>query len=149
MNMIIVKSGIMIAILLILSSIQGCFGLQRAAGCNNPGLLGCKDKGPEPSVVEQSPVDLKRAPPGGRPQWAPADGCRYLEGHEHPWSRLLDNCMAAGWTRTECFSSLPPDMLEQFESWEAEKALERGRKFQQRSRQPSLGVEPVDQISQD
>jgi hypothetical protein len=122
MNMIIVKSGIMIAILLILSSIQGCFGLQRAAGCNNPGLLGCKDKGPEP---------------------------RYLEGHEHPWSRLLDNCMAAGWTRTECFSSLPPDMLEQFESWEAEKALERGRKFQQRSRQPSLGVEPVDQISQD
>ena len=149
MNKIFVKGGIVLAIVLALGSLQGCFGLQRAWGCNNPGILGCKDKGPEPSEITQPPDGLKRAPPGGRAQRAPVGDGRYLEGHEYPWSRPLDDCMAAGGTRTECFASLPPDILEQFEAWEAERAAQRHRQFQQRSRQPSFGVESVDPTTRD
>ena len=82
MNKIIVRGGIVLAILLALGSLQGCFGLQRASGCSNPGILGCKDKGPEPSEIAQPPAGLKRAPPGGRAQRAPVGDGRYLEGHE-------------------------------------------------------------------
>jgi hypothetical protein len=140
MNKNIVRGGIVLATLLALGSLQGCFGLQRAWGCSNPGILGCKDKGPEPSEITQPPADLKRAPVG--------DG-GYREGHEHPWSRPLDDCMAAGGTRTECFASLPPDILEQFEAWEVERAAQRRRQLEQRSRQPSFGVESVDPTTRD
>jgi hypothetical protein len=58
--------GLGLASLLTLGSLQGCFELQRAVGCGNPGIFGCKDKGPEPSEITQPPADLKRAPPGGR-----------------------------------------------------------------------------------
>ena len=149
MNMRIVKSGIILGILLALGSLQGCFGLQRASGCNNPGIFGCKDRAPEPSGVEQPPAGLERAAAVGRAQTDPANDCRYREGHEYPWSRLLDDCMADGGTRCQCFASLPPDILEQFESFEAEKAAERRRQVQQRSRQPAFGVAPVDPMAQD
>lgn len=145
----IARSGPVLGILLVLCGLQGCLGLQHAAGCNNPGILGCKDKAPAPSEIEQPPARLKPAPPGGRAQAVAGDDSRYVEGHEHPWTPLLDDCMATGRTRTECFSSLPPDILEQFERWEAERASERHRQFQQRSQQPALGVEPVESCEQD
>jgi hypothetical protein len=127
-----VRRVFVLAILFALGSLQGCFGLQRASGCSNPGILGCKDKGPEPSEITQPPAGLRRAPADGREKRAPVDDGRYLEGHEYPWSRPLDDCMAAGGTRTECFASLPADILEQFEDWEAERAAQRRRQFEQR-----------------
>ena len=103
----------MLAILLALATCQGCFGLQRAMGCNDPGIFGCNMEPTDPSEITQPPAGLQ-----------PAQG-RYLEGQEYPWSRPLDDCMAAGGTRTECFASLPPEILEQFEAWEAERAATR------------------------
>jgi hypothetical protein len=76
--------GLGLASLLTLGSLQGCFELQRAVGCGNPGIFGCKDKGPEPSEITQPPADLKRAPPGGRAREAPVGDGRYREEHEHP-----------------------------------------------------------------
>jgi len=35
--------------------------------------------------------------------------------------------MAAGGLRTECFKKLPPDILVQFEAWEADRAAIRRR----------------------
>jgi hypothetical protein len=144
MNRIIVRAGIVLAILAALGSLQGCFEWQRAWGCSDPGILGCKDEMPEPSEITPPPAGLKRAPPGGRAQQAPVGDGRYLEGHDYPWSRPLDDCMAAGGTRPECFASLPPDILEQFEAWEAERGTQRRRSFLWRSGQPSFGFEPVD-----
>jgi len=143
MNKIVVRGATLLGILLALGSLQGCFGLQHAAGCNSPGVFGCKDTGPEPPEITQPPTDLKRAPPGGRAQQAPVGVGSYLEGHEYPWSRPLDDCMAAGGTRTECSARLPPDILEQFEAWEAERAAQRRRQLQQRSRERTFGVESV------
>ncbi len=134
MNKAIPKVGVVLATLLALVTCQGCFGLQRAMGCNDPGIFGCKM---EPSEITPPPAGLQ-----------PAQG-RYLEGQEYPWSRPLDDCMAAGGTRTECFASLTPEILEQFEAWEADRAAQRRRQFQQRSRQPSFGVEPVDPTTGD
>jgi len=37
-------SGVLAAACLVLVTCQGCIKVQRAAGCNNPGILGCKDK---------------------------------------------------------------------------------------------------------
>jgi hypothetical protein len=70
MNGIIVKAGIGLAVLPALGCLQGCFEWQRAWGRNDPGILGCKDKMPEPSEITQPPAGLKRAPPGGRAQQA-------------------------------------------------------------------------------
>jgi len=144
-----VRGGILLVTLLTVSCLLGCFGLQLAAGCINPGIFGCEDKGPEPSEIAQSPTDLKRALRGGRTQQVPVRDGRYMEGQEDPWSRLLDDCMAAGATRTECFASLPPDILAQFEAWEAKTAAERRRQFQQRSRQQPFAVESVTAINRD
>jgi hypothetical protein len=54
------------------------------------------------------------------------------EGHEYPWSQPLDECMAAGGLRTECFESLPPDILAQLEAWEAERGAIRRQQLQRR-----------------
>ena len=149
MNKIVLRGGIALSILVVLGSLKGRVGLQRAAGCSNPGFFGCKDKGPVPSEIVQPPADLKRAPPDGRPREAPASDSRYQEGHEYPWSRLVDDCMAAGGTRIECFASLPPDILEQFEAWEAEEAAQRSQQIRQRSRQPSFGAGSLDPTARD
>ncbi len=101
------------ATLLVLVTFQGCFELQRAIGCPNTGLFGCRD---EPSEIEPTATELK-----------PAQG-RYLEAQEFPWSRPLDECMATGRNRTECFESLPPEILTQFEQWEQEKAAMRRKR---------------------
>lgn len=135
----LVKGGIVIAVLMALSSLQGCFGLQRAVGCSNPGVLGCRDKISEASESTQAPSDVEHAPSRSTQV---GDG-RYLDGHEYPWSRILDECMAAGGTRTECFATLPSDILEQFEAWEAERAAQRRGQIDQESRHPSFGVESV------
>ena len=102
-----VKGGIVFAALLALVMCQGCFELQRAVGCNNTGIFGCKD---EPSEIQEPNPDLKRAPPGGRyPR-------RYQEGEPQPWTTLIDDCMAGGGQRTECIENLPPDILAQLEA---------------------------------
>jgi hypothetical protein len=54
------------------------------------------------------------------------------EGHEHPWSRALDECMAAGGQRSDCWESMPPDILAELEAWEAERGVIRRRQFQSR-----------------
>jgi len=149
MNKVVVWGGVALASLLALGSLHRSSELQRAAGCGDPGFFGCNDKGLEPSAITQPPAGLKHAPPGGRAKQAPLGDGRYREGHEHPWSRPLDDCMAAGGTRTECFASLPPDVLEQFEAWEAERAVQRSEQIQHRSRQPSFGVESVDPNTRD
>ena len=143
MNKIAARGGVLLATLLALGGLSGCFGLQRAAGCSNPGIFGCEYKGPEATEIAPAPAELKRAPPDGRAEQAPDGDGRYLEGHEYPWSRYLDDCIAVGGTRAECVASLPPDILQQFEAWEAERAAQRRRQFQQRSRQPSFGVESL------
>ena len=140
----IVRGGTLLAIMLALATCQSCMTLQRATGCNDTGIFGCQDVPPEPSEIQPTESELRRAPPGGRSQWMPIDDGRYLEGQEYPWSRPLDDCMAMGRTRTECFASLPPELLEQFEIWETERGAQRRRLFQQRSLQPAFGVESND-----
>jgi hypothetical protein len=54
------------------------------------------------------------------------------EGIEHSWSRPLDECMAAGGLRAECFESLPPNIVAEFEGWEAAQAAVRRHQFQLR-----------------
>lgn len=142
-----VMTTVLLAVLL-----TGCFQAQRALGCNNTGILGCKD---EPSEIQPPDPELRRAPSGGRSpprprqeEQLPEDATRrYATGHEHPWSQSLDECMAASGLRTECFENLPPDILAQFEAWEAERATIRRRQFQQRQQlenSPSFGLEPND-----
>lgn len=69
------------------------------------------------------------------------------DGGQQPWIQPLNECMAAGNSRTECFEKLPPDILARFEAWEAERAKNRRRLFQQRQNpqnSPAFGVEPDD-----
>lgn len=79
--------------------LTGCFEAQRALGCNDTGILGCKD---EPSDIQPPDPELRPAPSGGRSlprpnprEQAPevtASGC--LEHHQYPWSqqrRELEN----------------------------------------------------------
>jgi hypothetical protein len=54
------------------------------------------------------------------------------EGLEHPWSRALDECMAAGGQRSDCWESMPPDILAEMEVWEAERGVVRRRQFDSR-----------------
>lgn len=130
--------------------LTGCFEAQRALGCNDTGVLGCKD---EPSDIQPPDPELRPAPSGGRslPRPNPREqapevtASGYLEHHQYPWSQPLNECMAAGGLRTECFKKLPPDILVQFEAWEADRAAIRRRQFQQRrelENSPLFGVEP-------
>jgi len=131
--------------------VTGCFQAQRALGCNNTGIFGCKD---DPSEIPAPDPELRRAPsevralsPGQEKQVPEFATRRYLEGHEYPWSQPLDDCMAAGGLRTECIENLPPDILAQFEAWEAKRGTTRRRQFQQRRQpenSPLLGVESSD-----
>ena len=59
-----------LAIVLVLGSLQSCMELQRAIGCNDPGIIRCKDIPPKGADEITQPADssLKRAPPGGRQQ---------------------------------------------------------------------------------
>ena len=41
---------------------------------------------------------------------------------EYPWEPLIDACVEQGTPRDECIESLPADVLEQFETWESERA---------------------------
>lgn len=54
------------------------------------------------------------------------------EGHEHPWTRAIDECMAAGGQRSDCYESMPPDVLAELEAWEAEQGVVRRRQFESR-----------------
>ncbi len=120
MSKTIFKGGIVLATLLALIACQGCLKLQRAIGCNNTGIFGCKD---EPSEIQPPNPDLQRAPPGGR------SSPRYQEGQEQPWSAIVDRCMAAGGQRSECIENLPPDVLAQLEAWESGNAAMRRRQL--------------------
>ena len=91
-------------------------------------LAACQEVPPELSEIQ--------------PDWVPIDDGRYLPGLEYPWSRPLDDCMGTGRTRTECFASLPPELLEQFEAWEAEQAAVRRQLTRRRLPGPGFGVAP-------
>ncbi|MDG2176417.1 MAG: hypothetical protein P8M72_09865 [Gammaproteobacteria bacterium] len=58
---LILRSLAVVVVFGCLTGIVGCYQLQHAVGCNNPGLFGCKDK-PEfrPQGPEASP-ELQRA----------------------------------------------------------------------------------------
>ncbi len=115
----------------------GCFETQRAAGCNNVGILGCKD---EPSDIRPSQPELRTAPSAARSvpradpyQQPPAmTNTDAVSGHQYPWTQPLNECMATGGLRSECFEKLPPEILAQFEAWEAERASIRRRQFERR-----------------
>ena len=47
-------------------TLPGCFTLQRAMGCNNVGLFGCKDNVETPPQRPEAYPELKRAPESGR-----------------------------------------------------------------------------------
>lgn len=119
----------MITVLVFTSLLAGCFEAQRAAGCNNTGIFGCKDA---PAEIQPPDPELRPAPAGGR-------------SPQHPWTQPLNDCMAAGGLRTECFEQLPPDILVQYEAWEAERAAIRRRQFEQRrelNNSPVFGMKP-------
>ena len=115
----------------------GCFEVQRAAGCNNVGILGCKDK---PYEIEPPDPALKPAPSGGRHcpgaellhEASEAGDPDCLRRNQHPWIQPLNECMAAGGLRTDCLEGLPPEVLIQLEAWESERAAIRRRQFEQR-----------------
>jgi len=126
-------------------------------GCNNVGVFGCKD---EPSEIQPPDSELSRAPsirrsarrPSQPEQLQEVAADRNPQGNEHPWTKPLNKCIAAGRLRTECIEGLPPDILAQFETWEAERATIRRRQFQQRQQSessPSFGVEPNDPSTSD
>ena len=117
----------------------GCFEAQKAAGCNNVGILGCKDK---PSEIEPPDPALKPAPSGGRHcpgaelphEASEASNSDCLRRNQHRWIQPLNECMAAGGLRTDCLDGLPPEVLIQLEAWEAERAAIRRRQFEQRQK---------------
>jgi hypothetical protein len=115
----------------------GCFEAQRAAGCNNVGILGCKD---DPAAIEQPDSALQPAPLGGRRFPRPelrhgppeSDDAGGFRSNQYSWIQPLNECMAAGEPRTDCIEGLPPEVLIQFEAWEAESAAIRRRQFERR-----------------
>lgn len=54
------------------------------------------------------------------------------EGHEHPWTQAIDECMAAGGQRSDCYESMPQDIRAELEAWEAERGVVRRRQFESR-----------------
>lgn len=93
------------AVLLLLATTQGCFKVQRAAGCNNPGVLGCKD---DPSAVQVSPSGLE------------PDQGRVVDDRESLEFRVLDDCSADKALRTECAERPPATRLGSLEATEFE-----------------------------
>ena len=55
------------------------------------------------------------------------------EGDKHPWTKALDECMAAGGQRSDCWNSMPPDITAEMEAWEAQRGVVRQRQFESRS----------------
>ena len=98
----------------------GCmFEAQRALGCNNVGVFGCKDKAQPVNTDDPIP---RRAE--GRPVLTNSRGERYRP--ETPsWVPLIDNCIIAGGSRNDCIEALPPNELKKLEAWEAEVAAMR------------------------
>jgi hypothetical protein len=152
-----IKLARLITALLLSILLTSCFQAQRAMGCNNIGVFGCKD---EPSEIQLPDPELSRAPSIRRSALRPSQpeqlqeiaADRNPQGNEYPWIQPLNECMAAGGLRTECFESLPPDILAEFEAWEAERATIRRRQFQQRQQpenSPSFGVETNDPNTED
>jgi hypothetical protein len=54
------------------------------------------------------------------------------EGQQHPWTQAIDECMAAGGQRSDCYESMPADIRDQMESWEAERGVVGRRQFESR-----------------
>ncbi len=115
-----------IALVLILTSLSGCrYEWQRAWGCNNVGLFGCKDTGGDPPNPN---VPLPREAYGrpGTEVGAESEvltnsrGERYYPGTPS-YVPLIDNCIIAGGIRGECIKALPPEELRKLEAAEAER----------------------------
>ena len=129
------RNVITLTALVLLSA--GCFEAQKAAGCNNIGVLGCKDK---PSEIEPPDPALKPAPVGGR--HCPGDELPHetsdasdpdcLRRNQHPKIQSLNGCMTTGGVREQCVDRLLPEVLIQLEAWEAERAGIRRRHSESR-----------------
>ena len=111
-----------IIVTLILASLcTGCmFEAQRAFGCNNVGIFGCKDKA-QPRTPDNGPP-LRKAE--GRPVLTNSRGERYQPGTPS-YVPLIDNCIIAGGSRNDCIEALPPDELKKLEEGEAKGAAMR------------------------
>ena len=137
MKKTIIRCTSMLALVGALLSCQACTSLQRALGCSDPGIFGCRDEMQPPvdreKALEQAPsVATGRFPP--RPQ----------DQRDQPWVVLIQSCMAAGGQRTQCIENLPPEVFAQLEAWEAENADMRRRQLEQRARER---LQPVSEES--
>ncbi len=108
-----------IIVALILANLcTGCmYELQRAWGCSNVGIFGCKDKA-QPRTADDVPPTLRKAE--GRPVLTNSRGERYYPGTPS-YVPLIDNCIIAGGTRGDCIKALPSDELKKLEAVEAER----------------------------
>ena len=115
-----------IALVLILASFSGCmYEWQRASGCNNVGVFGCKDKGgdlPNPGAPLPREAHGRLGTEVGPESevLTNSHGERYYPGTPS-YVPLIDNCIIAGGTRGECIEALPPEELKKLEAVEAER----------------------------
>lgn len=77
-------------------------------------------------------------PEDGQPEVTTESG--YVPGTP-PWVPLIDDCMARGGTRSDCIESLPPEVLEAFETSEREGAARRRALLQNRNGAETFGVQ--------
>ena len=70
------------------------------------------------------------------------ESAQYLDGLNQPWTIVIDSCMQAGGSRSDCIASLPPDLLTELEAWEADNAQMRRSQMRQRSRFTELEERP-------
>ncbi len=112
-----------IVVLILANLCTGCmYELQRAWGCNNVGIFGCKDKA-QPRTADDVPPTLRKAE--GRPSvLTNSRGEHYYIGTP-TYVPLIDDCLALGGTRGACIEALPPDELKKLEAEEARRGATR------------------------
>lgn len=121
----ILRNRSALALISVLLGCQGCADLQRAVGCGDPGIFGCRDE-PLPAVDPEKALEQAPEVATGRFPRRPQDQ------RDQPWIVLIDACMAAGGQRAQCIENLPPEVLTQLQAWEAENAAMRRRQLEQR-----------------
>ena len=123
------KFAAVLAVVMSLFASQGCMKLQRAVGCADPGVFGCRDD-PSPAVNAEEEIVQVPAVATGRESPRPRDET------DQPWVKLINACMADGGQRTQCIENLPPDILAQLEEWEAGNAAMRRMQLERRAANP-------------
>ena len=90
------------------------FEAERAFGCGNVGVFGCKDKA-QPPISDGPPL---RKAEERRSVLTNSRGELYSPGT--PSVPLVDDCLRVGSNRTDCIDNLPPEELEKFHQWEVQ-----------------------------